>query len=198
MGFNLPTRQPSRNSHPPTPSLTSLDRKITMPAEIWIRWTIRLSMGLYALYLLLSLTQPEQIKVRRGLWTAACLAFLAHFLAAFQFAHAWSHQHALHDTAQQTGELMGWELGEGIYFSYLFLAIWLLDTAWWWLAKYSYSTRPAWLSWLVQGYILFIAANGCIVFESGITRWGGLLIGLFLLAILIAKRWSRRTEPANE
>lgn len=169
-----------------------------MPGELWIRWTIRISMGCYALYLVLSLTRPQRIRTRRALWTGGCLAFLAHFIVAFQFAHRWSHQHALEDTARQTGELMGWEFGEGIYFSYLFLAIWLLDAAWWWVSPSSYSRRSPWLSCLVHTYILFIAANGCIVFESGVTRWGGLLIGLLLIAISAVRWWPRRMVPVHE
>ena len=115
-----------------------------------------------------------------------------HLIAAFHLAHNWSHSHAVADTAQQTKERLGWEFGQGVYFNYLFVAVWLADAAWWWIAPTPYERRHQWLSSMVHGYLLFIVINACIVFESGVTRWAALLAFAMLLARMAR---NRHTSP---
>ena len=88
-------------------------------------WTIRISLLCLACSLAARLVAARENhrQIARVLWTAGCLLFIAHVVAAFQFYHHWSHAHALDDTARQTYELLGWAFGAGIYFSYLFLLV---------------------------------------------------------------------------
>ena len=63
-----------------------------------------------------------------------CVAYLGHVYSAFQFYHGWSHASAFEETARQTRETVGWEVGEGLFVSYFFTLVWLADVIWWWLA----------------------------------------------------------------
>ena len=53
-------------------------------------------------------------------WTVGCVAYLGHVYSAFQFYHGWSHASAFEETARQTRETVGWEVGEGLFVSYFF------------------------------------------------------------------------------
>ncbi len=121
------------------------------------------------------------------------MVFMAHLVAAFQFYHHWSHTHAFDDTAEQTRQMIGIAFGHGIYLSYAFAAVWCCDVAWWWLGKSSYDSRPGWLTLLIHGYLLFIALNGAIVFEGGVTRWGGLAASA-MLAIVAMRHFSKKNK----
>ena len=122
------------------------------------------------------------------------IADVGHVVAAFQFYHHWSHQAAFDDTAKQTKALMGWEFGYGIFFSYVFLVLWVSDAAAWWLAGEQYSKRPAWLSVPLHAFLLFIAFNGTVVFKGGIIRAGGIVASLGLLAVVA---WRMRIVRAT-
>ena len=161
-----------------------------MFGEQLIRWTIWLSMLAYAAFLL-TLVRPALCgwRIRRGIWTIALMMFLAHFVSAYHFFHHWSHAHAVTDTAAKTDAVIGWSFGEGIYFSYLFLGVWFLDVLWMWIGPDSYQSRARGISWLIHGYIFFIAINGTAVFETGVTRWAtALCCGLLAIAAIIG--WS--------
>ncbi|HUE71373.1 MAG TPA: hypothetical protein VMP01_10855 [Pirellulaceae bacterium] len=151
-------------------------------------WTIRLSLAAYALWLGMLLVPSgklppgSRLLASRWLYTLACGLFLAHVVCAFQFYHHWSHQSALDDTARQTDEMLGFAFGEGIYFSYLFTLLWVADVAWLWLWP---QHRPAWLTAVVQLYLAFIALNGAIVFEAGITRWVGIPVAAVLVGLAV-------------
>jgi hypothetical protein len=119
------------------------------------------------------------------MWTAACGLFLVHVVCAFQFYHHWSHAAAWRDTAEQTKALMGVAFGDGIYFSYVFMVLWVLDVAWMWLTPVPRKTP--WPRVLVHCFLFFIAFNGAIVFEGGPTRWFG-LAACIGLAGLVCRR----------
>lgn len=105
-------------------------------------------------------------------WTIGCLLMLAHLAAAFHFVHGWSHWHAYEDTARQTEELLGWPVGEGVYFNYVFVALWTLDTvAWWRRGAVSHLRGPRWWHWPVQAYLLFMVFNATVVFGHGWLRF---------------------------
>lgn len=163
-----------------------------MTGQLLTIWTIRLALACYVAFLAgwLVARSPRWPGVSRWLWTAGCVFFVLHVMAAFQFYHGWSNASAVAQTAKETKELLGVAFGEGIYFSYLFLAVWVLDVALWWIVGPTYLSRPRWLGWLVHGYLGFIALNGAIVFEGGVTRWGGLLACAVLAGLLVARRSS--------
>jgi hypothetical protein len=99
-----------------------------------------------------------------------CALFWLHVAAAFHFYHRWSHHHAVEHTAAETKRLLGFEFGQGIYFSYLFMVLWAIDAAWQWRTPLA-PRRSPWTRCLVHAYLFFIAFNGTIVFEDGPVRW---------------------------
>jgi hypothetical protein len=100
----------------------------------------------------------------------------------------------LADTARQTRELLGWPFGAGIYFSYVFAALWLGDAMWWWVGRASYERRPKWLSVATHAYIFFIIFNGAIVFETGITRPTGIVACTMLAIALLVRQGQAATR----
>ena len=179
-----------------------------MSGELLVRWTIRLSLLCYALVLLGQLwfaarqpswsAQPKRTNtLGRALWTLGALLAVVHVLSAFHVYHHWSHADAVAATARETQEVVGIAVGLGVYFNYLFVLLWLADVGLWWKLGAAYNERPRWWAWLVHGYLLFIAINGAIVFESGPTRWGG-IVACVLLAILGVKYFLRSPHPRTE
>ncbi|MFT5522247.1 MAG: hypothetical protein ACI9G1_004270 [Pirellulaceae bacterium] len=169
-----------------------------LTGDLIIRWTIRLAMLLYTLAVcgqLASVQLPSTSnfwRINRWLWTAGSLVFLTHVVTAFHYHHHWDHAHALAETAQETQATIGWAFGEGIYFSYLFTLLWLADTAWWWVGPQSYRSRPLWQSLTIHVYLFFIAINGTVIFEAGMTRTGGIIASV-IFALLIARCLLMRT-----
>ena len=98
--------------------------------------------------------------------------------------------------------------GNGIYFSYLFLVMWVLDVVWLWAidspqprAAGSATSMPACQAaavptprWrlAVHAFLLFIAINGAIIFESGVTRWAGIPVTLALAGLAVRRSFSVR------
>ncbi len=168
-----------------------------MPGEQLTVWTIRLALALFAAVLLArlaSLDGPRWEMVARWFWTAGCLLALAHGICAFHFVHHWSHEHAFNDTAARTKELTGMEVGAGIYFNYAFVIIWAWDVGWWWSSPKSYRQRSHLWNVPILGFLLFIAVNGAIVFESGPTRVFGFAAGGAMLVLLLRKTWQSRSS----
>lgn len=161
-----------------------------------IHTTIRAALICYALTLLLLLMgfgSPRCRHLIRGLWTAGCVAFVAHVAAAFQYEHHWSNTAAIRSTAEQTKALMGWAFGEGLYFSYLFMLLWMLDVVWYWVSPRTYEARSRWIQVGLHCYLFFIAFNGAVIFESGVTRSVGIVVTIVLLGVLLFVRRTRST-----
>jgi len=167
--------------------------------EQFTRWTIRLALTCYVFCLAAAIarrgwTNKSWNDAVRIVWTAGCALFVVHVVAAFGYYHHFSHRAAFDDTAKQTADLLGFAFGGGIYFSYLFLAVWVLDVVWRWVAA---ASRPAWLDWPLHLYMFFIAFNGAIVFEGGVSRWGGIVACVLLAGILVLKACGRRKPPGE-
>ncbi len=148
-------------------------------------WSIRLALLLFAMAVIARPRRRGRAVVRglgwrvpRALWVAGLLLSVVHVIAVFGYLMDWSHQAALDDTARKTRRLVGVSFAGGVYFNYVFLAVWMGDAVWWcgWPARY---LRRAWL-WdaLVIGYLGFIAFNATVIFESGVIRWLGLVAAL--------------------
>lgn len=129
------------------------------------------------------------MNIMRPLWTFGCIAIVIHVIAAFHYTHHWSEADAIDSTARETEQLIGLAFGEGLYFNYLFLLVWIADVLFWWLKPERYETRPAWLEYGIHGYLFFIAFNGAVVFESGVTRIGGIL-AVVIFAVILSTRQS--------
>lgn len=169
------------------------------PGHALTIWTIRLALVAFVVACGLSVPRPRRLhevgaRYRRAqdLWLFGCLALGAHLAAAFHFYHDWSPARAWQDTARQTQELMGWSFGDGIYFSYIFALLWTADALWWRLAPANYLARPAPLRLAVAAYLAFIAFNGAVVFEAGVTRWAGLAVTPALAAYLYVRSRQRQ------
>src|SRR5262245_46473998 len=117
----------------------------------------------------------------RWAFTAGAVALLVHIGTAFQVRHGWSHAAAMQHVEKTTLEVTGISVGAGIFVNYLFLALWTLEAAWWWLAPAGYRSRAAALDWTVRGFFLFMFVNGGIVFVPGPLRWLGVAAVLVVL-----------------
>jgi hypothetical protein len=174
-----------------------------MIGTLLTKWTIRLALACLAVYFggrLLGIgsagaahSTPDnrrKFAALRWIWTIGCVLFLAHVACAFQFTHHWSHAHAWEHTARETERLMGFSFGDGIYFSYFFLLLWVADVVALWVCD----SRPKWLILPTYLFIFFIALNGAIVFEDGPTRPVGVVVvaALAVLAVAVGARNARR------
>lgn len=146
----------------------------------------------------------------RTLWTVACTSLWVHAFCAFHFYHHWSHADAVRLTAEQTKAVIGYEYGNGIWYSYLLLLLWMVDVIRLWVQRdpqsasqsgaapdSSGSTSSAWywtaFTYAVHAYAFFILFNGTVVFEEGAVRWGG-IIGTILI---VRMAWRFRHRPIS-
>ena len=114
-----------------------------------------------------------------------CLTFLVHVAFAFDHYHGWSHAAAVQHVEDVSG------FGPGLFVSYFFTLLWVVDAAWWGLASHSYDRRPAWLDRTIHAFMAFIVFNGTVIYETGFIRWAG--AALFAgLGVLAAWRLARR------
>lgn len=150
-----------------------------------ILWPIRIAAILYAY----ALTRLLRGLPARQWWTAACVFYLLHVVAAFQFVYGWSHTAAVAETARQTEALFGLYWGGGVWFNYLFTALWVGDVLWWRLAVKSRATRPLWMDIWLHGYMAWMFFNGAIVFpRNAAIRWTASAIALALLLLAASTR----------
>lgn len=157
--------------------------------------TVRIALVCYAIVVGLLLAGCRGKRWRnllRPLWTFGCITIVAHVVAAFQYTHHWSHAAAIDSTARETEQLIGMAFGEGLYFNCLFLVLWIADGLFWWLRPERYETWPALLEYGIHGYLFFIAFNGAVVFESGVTRIGGILAVVIFAVILSTRQFATR------
>ncbi len=161
------------------------------------RNTIRLSLVWYALALVLLmqcrdgdwLAATYRGRLARWCWTWGLACFLVHLAMAFQFYHHWSHVEAFEHTRAASGT------GEGLYLSYLFSCLWLVDVLWWWRWPAWFAARSIWIDRALHGFMLFMVFNGMIVYESGPIRWAGVAMFLGLAAAWV--RFRRLPRPAR-
>jgi hypothetical protein len=134
-------------------------------------------------------------RAARVLWSAGVLVYLAHVAAAFHLVHGWSHQAALAETARQSRELFGVDAGFGLWFNYLFTAVWAGDAAWWWIDEDAYRRRARWISITVHAFIAFMFFNGAVVFADGLSRWIGLPAVVLIPLVWLRSRRRRAAIP---
>jgi len=153
-----------------------------------ILWTIRIAAVLYAI----AIVRMIQGRAARLPWAAGCAFYLAHVAAAFNGAYRWSHAVAVQETARQTRDLFGLDWGGGIWFNYLFTAIWTAGAIWWLAAPASRALRPSWIGTAMHLYMAWMFINGAVVFPQGPTRW---IAAATAAAILVyyGVQWNRTT-----
>ncbi len=164
--------------------------------EFITRSTIWITLAVYTFGCVVFATarrQSDGDQWARVAWTIGGVALVAHFLAAFNFYHAWSHASAYSDTARQTAEVFRINWGGGLYINYALASIWAADVGWWWFSGLdAYRRRPWWITLTWHGFLLFIIFNATVVFKTGATRWIGLLVCLTLLLSWVLVSRQRR------
>jgi len=146
------------------------------PGEAVTLHVVHLALAWYAagVSLMLSLNASDwhgispRSRLARWCWTWACVSLLVHVGLAFHHFHHWSHADAFDHTRQVGG------LGEGIYFSYLLMVLWLADVCWWWARPLSYAAQPAWLFIAWQSFLGFMMFNATVIFGRSSVRVAGL------------------------
>jgi hypothetical protein len=122
-------------------------------------------------------------------WSAGAAVFLAHVIYAFHYVHHWSHEDAYAATARRTYELAGLDWGGGVYFNYVFTALWMADAVWWWVSPESHEKRARAVTYALHGLMLFMWFNGTVVFGGEFARWVG-VVG-FVVMVVWWVRWKR-------
>ena len=147
-----------------------------------ILWSVRAAFALYIIALAAWIRQKP--RPARAAWTAGFFCYLCHMIAAFAFHHGWSHDAAYRETARQTAELFGVNSGGGLYFNYVFTAVWGADVLWSWTD----AKRPRWVAIAIHTFLAFMWINATIVFVSGPIRWIGAASAVGLGALWLAGR----------
>jgi len=164
--------------------------------ELLTLWTVRVACLLYVVALASWMAKKPQSA--RVFWTLSFLCYGSHVLSAFNFQYHWSHHAALAATARQTAALITVQWGGGLYFNYLFTAVWALDVFWIWRDIQSYQTRPGWANVAIHSFLAFMFINATVIFARGATRWFGLAATLLLGGIWASRRLSRvRSRPRS-
>jgi hypothetical protein len=134
---------------------------------------------------------PESDRLARRCWTLGIALAVIHVVLAFQLVYGWDHEAAVEATVRQTADRLGWGWRGGIYVNYVFLALWLADVSWWWLAPASHASRSARLEITRLAMFVFMFVNGAVIFASGMGRLAGTgSVALVLVASVIPKhRW---------
>jgi len=158
-------------------TVTDADRLAT------VHWTVRLAVACYAARVLADAGDLGSLRARRSVWTVGLAFYVAHVVAAFQFVHGWSHEHAHRGTARQTAEMVGWESGFGLWVNYAFTLLWLADVVAWWAVGPEYPHRFRRTCVVVQSVFAFLMFNATAVFGPAFWRP---VVAAFLLSIAAA------------
>ena len=129
-------------------------------------------------------------RLARAMWTIAIGLALVHVALAFHLVYAWDHEAAVIATAQQAADRFGWGWRGSIYFNYVFLALWLADVCWWWLAPRSHASRSTTLEVSRLAIFAFMFANGAVIFASG----AGRVVGIVSLSAVLIASLTRRSR----
>lgn len=134
---------------------------------------------------------PTSDRLARAFSTTGIGLALVHVVLAFQFVYGWNHEAAVEATVRQTADWIGWGWRGGIYVNYVFLAVWLADASWWWLAPASHASRSVHLELARLALFTFMFLNGSVIFASGIGRLvGSVSVALVLVASVNPRhRW---------
>ena len=159
------------------------------PAESASLWAIRIALGLMVLVFAIEIRGGKSTdRTTASLWLVGALLALGHSLGALATFHHGSHLLAMKATAQQTHELLGIRFGAGLFVNYAFDLVWLVDAMIRMISPAIYSKLPNAYRYCTNGFLIFIAINGAIVFQSDWIR----AIGLVGVGILLVLSWQRR------
>lgn len=124
-------------------------------------------------------------------WLVGAILSFCHSAGALATFHHGSQITAFRSTAQQTQDLIGIRIGEGLFVNYAFVMVWLIDAMICIVAPRRYHKLPQAYFYIVKCFLVFIAINGAIVFQGGWTRWIGILCVLIWIVV-----WKNRNASA--
>ncbi|MCX8155188.1 MAG: hypothetical protein N3J91_01845 [Verrucomicrobiae bacterium] len=136
----------------------------------------------------------------RGFFTGGCVALAIHAFIAFDNFHNWSHEMAKVAMELRTAEYLPWQTGAAIYLTYLYLALWAVETLWSWAAFEAWQQRPRWLDWSIQAYlhlygvVLILLLGGAAAHHLPPLLPGMLAVGVVAFLTWI---WRRASRPAS-
>jgi len=136
---------------------------------------------------------PRSDRWARASWTIGIALALIHVVLAFHLVYGWNHEAAVAATARQAADRFGWGWRGGIYVNYVFLALWLADVGWWWLAPVSRASRPRPIETARLALFTFMFLNGAVVFASG----AGRLVGVASLTVVLLSSLTRTQPPVS-
>ena len=110
-------------------------------------------------------------RCERWTYAAGGVLMVVHVLVAYGLFHRWSHAAALTHTAEQTRQVVGWAFAGGLYFNFLFVAIYLADIVWRARVAGWKQRTPRAIAYTIDSFLWFIVAMSTVVFESGVVRW---------------------------
>jgi len=149
------------------------------PADLVTRQTARVALlfwGLATAALLLC-----RREFARAAWAVGATTFLVHVATAFHEIHGWSHTAAYQHVELVSG------FGAGVFVSYTFTVLWVVDGTWWLIDRAGYDERPTWLDRLIHSFLAFVVFNGTVIYETGFIRRAG-VISFSLLGVLLLAR----------
>jgi hypothetical protein len=160
--------------------------------QVLVFWTIAGATCAWAIGDALRLL-GRALPLARLVWTTGAVLFVIHSVSAFVLIYGGSHTRAIAETARQTAAMTGVASGAGLFVNYLFLAIWIVDGVWWWLAGVESGGRFGRLGWTRVGFFLFMFLNGAVVFADGWMR----LIGLVAVSVVIGALFARHARTTS-
>jgi len=101
---------------------------------------------------------------------------------------------AIEATAQQTQELIGIRFGAGLFVNYAFDLVWIVDATVRMISPAIYNKMPKAYRYCTNGFLIFIAINGAIVFQSGWIRAIGLACVAMLLMLSLQRSNALRSQ----
>jgi hypothetical protein len=135
---------------------------------------------------------PVSDRRARASWTIGIILALVHVVLAFDLVYAWNHEAAVEATVRQAADRFGSGWRGGIYVNYAFLAVWLGDVCWWWLAPGMRAARPRGVEAVRFAFFVFMFLNGAVVFAAGLGR----VIGVVSLSAVLVDRIARSVSAA--
>lgn len=127
-------------------------------------------------------------RVGRAAWVGGLVVFLTHLGLAFHLAHDWSQTRAYEHVEASSG------FGSGLFVSYGFALLWIVDGISWCVAPSRYARRAAWIPAGLHVFMGFIAFNATVVFGQSPLRW--VAAGAFALLVgQLFKLWFVARTP---
>ncbi len=157
-------------------------------------WTARIVVALYFASLVAAGWSPQRTRspLFARLWGLAALALAVHVVAAFEWTHHWSWQHAVEHTTRETERVVGRASGIELWANFVFLGWWLADSGYR-LTKVGRSL-PQWYQRTVQLVWGFMFFNATVVFGPPLWRW---LVPVLSLGMVLIALKSRASDSAS-